>query len=431
VCTLAMSVLLLALLSSFLHLGGRAAMAEVNGEGAILLQTGTGIRKTPQVSVLRRQLEQTAQEGEPCGGSACAAGLQCQCLALNRGLHVCTRSGLLDPPASAKRFERHGLHCEARLPSGARPMAPPPLVSTAGVVVDPRGEEQSEELRLWAQGHGKGFYSQYVLVHDPSDVLLGVPVLAGPDVPSKDVEAAAATIRHLLLEAAVSNTTLRGLARWGVRMLIAGPENDDDHEDSWLSHPEVSKRFTTGLGGGSPLFPSTGIRAGEEQALLVEEIFHTIQYCAMEPRLVCQYRKAYKHAMEKGLYTTDGSAHEVDGEPVPTVQADEYFAMALHRWLGSTLEENEYKVSGNRAHKTGRQNLQEKDVKAFCLLSTLFRADDPWNPEPQSKPWSKHKNQAMDRVAVAESCRPVLEELGEGCPGEGVSWPDRRPRIIP
>lgn len=56
------------------------------------------------------------------------------------------------------------------------------------------------------------------------------------------------------------------------------------------------------------------------------------------------YHKAYQHAMQLHLYTTDGSASEVDGEPVPTVQADEYLAMALHRWFGSRDGKNEYKV---------------------------------------------------------------------------------------
>lgn len=56
------------------------------------------------------------------------------------------------------------------------------------------------------------------------------------------------------------------------------------------------------------------------------------------------YHKAYQHAMQLHLYTTDGSASEVDGEPVPTVQADEYLAMALHRWFGSSDGKNEYKV---------------------------------------------------------------------------------------
>lgn len=420
-------MLLTALLSSFALLRSWAAL--VNGEVSRHPSETTGLIQ--KSSPMRRHLDQAAQEGEPCGSSACAAGLQCQCLALNRGLHVCTKARLFDPPASAKRFERQGLHCEARLPSGARPMAPPPLVPLEGAIVDPRGAEQPAELRQWAQEYGKGFYSQYVLVHDPSDALLGVPVLAGPDVKSETVKAAAATIQHLLLESTVSNATLRDLVRWGVRLLISAPESEKEAQDAWLSHPEVSRRFTTGLGGGSPWFPSTGIQAGEDQATLVEEMFHTIQYCAMEPRLVCMYRKSYKDAMEKGLYTTDNSGSEVDGEPVPTVQADEYFAMALHRWLGSTLAEDEYKVSGNRAHKTGRQSLQERDLNAFCLLSTLFRADDTWNPEPLKKPWKNHKNEAMDRVAVAKTCRPVLEELREGCPAEGVSWPDRRPRIIP
>lgn len=56
------------------------------------------------------------------------------------------------------------------------------------------------------------------------------------------------------------------------------------------------------------------------------------------------YHKAYQHAMLERLYTNDGSADEIDGEPVPTLQADEYLAMAMHRWFGSQDGANEYKA---------------------------------------------------------------------------------------
>ena len=95
---------------------------------------------------------------------------------------------------------------------------------------------------------------------------------------------AAKTLRHILLHA-VSNETLASLAHTGVRVLIAGPESEDeDAEDPWLRHPECSKHFTTGLGGGSPLFPSTGVYQDESQVTLVEELFHTIQYLRLKDR---------------------------------------------------------------------------------------------------------------------------------------------------
>ena len=56
---------------------------------------------------------------------------------------------------------------------------------------------------------------------------------------------------------------------------IQGEENDEN--DPWLKHPECSKHFTTGLGGGSPLFPSTGLYQDERQVTLVEELLHNIQ----------------------------------------------------------------------------------------------------------------------------------------------------------
>ena len=60
--------------------------------------------------------------------------------------------GFLAPPPVAQRWERQGLSCDVRLPQGARPMAPPPVVGL-GAVVDPREEP---ELRTWAQEVGQG-----------------------------------------------------------------------------------------------------------------------------------------------------------------------------------------------------------------------------------------------------------------------------------
>lgn len=62
------------------------------------------------------------------------------------------------------------------------------------------------------------------------------------------------------------------------------------------------------------------------------------------------YHKAYQQAMEQQLYTTDDSGSEVDGEPVPTLQADEYLAMAMHRWFGSGDGSEEYKAQRWERH---------------------------------------------------------------------------------
>lgn len=201
-----------------------------------------------------------------------------------------------------------------------------------------------------------GFYSQYSLLH--RDPKLGVALLAGPDVAVDYFEEVAETLGHVLL-AAVSNETLSRLAHQGVRFLIAGPREED-----WQRHPEVTRDFLTGLGGGAPWFPSTGVHEGESQVQVLEELFHTIQYCVLSPRQVCMYHKAYKEVMEDGeLYTTDGSGPEVDGEPVPTLQADEYMAMALHRWFGRGDGQEEYAVEGNTAQSTGREKLRQKEQR--------------------------------------------------------------------
>ena len=71
-----------------------------------------------------------------------------------------------------------------------------------------------------------GFYSQYLLIHHPEDQLLGVPLLAGPDVSPDYFHRAARTLRHILLDA-LSSDTLSSLAHTGVRVLIAGPEGGD------------------------------------------------------------------------------------------------------------------------------------------------------------------------------------------------------------
>lgn len=380
-------------------------------------------------------------EGSICGGGVhaqCAKHLQCRCFVPNRGLHLCLKPEwpLFSTLHNAKRgrhWERRGLHCAPHLPNGAVAMEPPPLIMTQGQVIDPRTFPESEELQRWATGAGSSFYSQYILVSPEPiasefqrggyllqhrGVLQGVPIIAGDDVPEKVVKSAADTIRYLLLEAAVSKDLLQKLSSAGVRILLGG-----NFPGAWQKHPEVFRQFETGLGGGAPWFPSTGIRAEEPQNILAEELFHTIQYTVMTPRQVCQYHNAYASALAAGLYTTDGSGNEIDGEPVPTVQADEYLAMVLQRWLGSGDAHDEYVVPGNNAEATGRQHLKSKDIRGFCLISQYFRSDDAWNPDPYAEPWRRFPNMPVDRAEVSSLCPSVLEELANGCPSAALQFP--------
>jgi hypothetical protein len=387
-------------------------------------------------------LEQTKQqrEGTVCSGPSslqCQKGLVCTCLALNRGLFVCMKPGLLTPPKFALSYERQGLSCEVHRVPGTVVMKPPPPFNSKGNIIDPTFEPVSPlMLRDWSRSPdgGNGYYTQYtqIVSKDGSD---GVPILAPNDVPVDLVSQAKDIVQNMLVKAARSKDMLHDLSKNNIRVLLSHHNlntEDDDSDDcclSWTKHPEVKKRFKTGLGGGAPWFPSTGIE-DDEVNLLIEELFHTIEYTAMSPRLVCMYRKAYKNAMEKKLYLNDGSANEIDGEPVPTVQADEYLAMALHRWFGSNNDSSEYLVPAFDADKglNGREILLQYDPFAFCILSVLFSADDPWRPKsskltnPAGFP-RKHYEKGFQRK-IDETCRPVLKELGLGCPANGVTFPN-------
>merc|ERR1712216_575247 len=181
---------------------------------------------------------------------------------------------------------------------------------------------------------------------------------------------------HLVLHATTNPKQMMDtLAAANVRVVISGAKTNNPKK-AWVGNPEVTHSFVDGLGGGAPWFPTTGIqlsdmclskRKGRKQTnLLVEELFHTIQYTMLTPRQVCLYHKAYAVAVEHGLYRPDtGIPEEGNGEPVPTVQADEYLAEALHGWMGVDTRP-EYMVSkGNDAESTGRMQLQARDPVAF------------------------------------------------------------------
>jgi hypothetical protein len=327
---------------------------------------------------------------------------------------------LLSIPTWAHKWQRQGLVCNPKLPAGAEVMEAPPVVDSLNEILDPRAADDTK-LREWAQGPALGYYSQYAVVRSSGKKLEGVPVLAGNDVSKKKFKEFTSAARHLLVDAAKNASMLTSLARHGVRILVAGTRRG-----AWRRHPEVKTHFDTGLGGGAPWFPSTGIQADEESNSLLEEIFHTIQYVVMKPRDVCMYHKAYADAVVKKLYTTDGSGPEDGGEPVPTVQADEYFAMALQRWLGSGEGLKEYRVRGNSDKprmETGRERLRKLDPQAFCLLAKEFRSDDTWNPRPLAKPWKNNPNRAMNIEEVAGFCEPILATLAKGCPVPDLNWP--------
>jgi len=129
------------------------------------------------------------------------------------------------------------------------------------------------------------------------------------------------------------------------------------------------QRFKEGFGGAAPWFPTTGVALGDfcrsndphPINQLVEEFFHTIQYSIMSPRQVCLYHKAYNVAVKAGLMRWDRDLKNLD-EPVPTLQADEYMASALHAWLGyNTGRSGEYKATrGNVEALSGREQMRRE-----------------------------------------------------------------------
>mmetsp|Transcript_9188 Transcript_9188/g.24082 ORF Transcript_9188/g.24082 Transcript_9188/m.24082 type:complete len:506 (-) Transcript_9188:73-1590(-) len=347
----------------------------------------------------------TLELGHRCDSDhQCSKGLECRCVALNRGLRTCAAipgSALNQTSVAKSAWERQGLTCEPRLPIGAVPMTtPPPSLRTDGVV-NPT-EQTSPQLRAWSALYP--WYKQYGSAYLEENPAVCVPVLAGDDVGRGVVEDVVSVVSHLVIQS-LRPEVFQQLAKANVRVLVAASAH------KWLNHPEVKHDFESGLGGGAPWFPSTGI-AADELENLPEELLHTIQYVAMPPRFVCMYHRAYDLAFTSGLYTTDHSGEEVDGEPVPTLQADEYVAMALNRWLGLGHARDEYTVA------PGRASLLASDSAAFCLLAQYFDSLDPWSlpGRPPNEP-----------VPIPPSCEQTLAELAKGCPVAGLTWPYLEP----
>jgi hypothetical protein len=424
VCTLHATTLVGALLGGSVL--GIALQKNAHEEDVSFLQIHVNASSTAKTQTSPKM---QLSSGEACGTSlrgsegVCNTGLSCLCLALNRGLHTCMQQDLLAIPKLAHQWQRRGLSCESKLPDGLEVMPPPPVAASGIQLVDPRRVDDTK-LRQWALGHGRSHYTQYAVVHAPGSTSVGVPVLAGSDVSKEKLKEFVGVAEHFLRVAPRDNQALAlSLAAKGVRILVAG-----DYPGAWRKHPEVKRHFKTGLGGGAPWFPSTGVQVGEPSYSLMEELFHTIQYVSMQPHDVCMYHKAYSQAVANGLYTTDGSGPEVDGEPVPTVQADEYLAMALQRWVGvdaKDSEDKEYAVPGSskkEGSETGREYLRKLDPHAFCLISKVFRSDDTWNPDSKASPWKTNPNRGMDIDEVDKFCEPVISKLAVGCPTADLQW---------
>ena len=93
----------------------------------------------------------------------------------------------------------------------------------------------------------------------------------------------------------------------------------------WPQHPEGALAapglvWASGLGGGAPWFPTTGVEA--ETSSVIEELFHTLQYTVLPPRAVCSYYALYRAAARRRLYTPRFLEGVLDpsepAEPVPT-----------------------------------------------------------------------------------------------------------------
>lgn len=299
-------------------------------------------------------------------------------------------------------------------------MDSPPLVPTGERVVNLRKNKMFE---TWSLKYP--YYISYASVIHSEDPSVGFPILAGKDVPAQIIRKVRGLLENLIFRSARDPLKLSAsLVRGKARVLLAGRQG-------WTKHPELVAKSATGVGGGAPWFPSTGIDITEDDPVIVlEEFFHTIQYMAMSPRDVCAYHHGYQIAFESGLYTTDDSGPEYEGEPVPTLQADEYFASAFKRWFGLSLgskdELKEYKVPSSphrkvrtKEHtKTGREELRAQDPIGFCLVARMFRSDDTFTPDSRVI-----KNRAMVQADVDSICAPIVAKLLEGCPSEDVVWP--------
>eukprot|EP00414_Alexandrium_minutum_P001092 CAMPEP_0113822136 /NCGR_PEP_ID=MMETSP0328-20130328/2089_1 /TAXON_ID=39455 /ORGANISM="Alexandrium minutum" /LENGTH=416 /DNA_ID=CAMNT_0000790071 /DNA_START=60 /DNA_END=1305 /DNA_ORIENTATION=- /assembly_acc=CAM_ASM_000350 len=313
--------------------------------------------------------------------------------------------------------ERPGLHCAPTLPSGAVPMALAPPILPVNGTIDMTNPSSSEALRDWAtssRGGGGGAYRRYAQV---GSVL---PVLGAVGVPEVVIARAVDCVSHFLTSSARNpQRLLAELAGAGARIALA--PRTDEPSDAWRGNPEVRADFATGLGGGSRLFPTTGAQVDgscDGWFELMEELFHTIQYVAMPPTEVCLYHMAYREAVEQGRYHPE--VLEQDGEPVPTMQADEYFASAFIAWFGGAPAPKEYPVPHNGPGGTGRAALLRYDPVVFCLLARRFWANDTWTPCTTGR-LRNFPNQAVPFNQT--ECDTLLSARLASCPAWNATWP--------
>lgn len=320
--------------------------------------------------------------------------------------------------------ERTGLHCQPTLPRGAVPAAMAPPIYHLKGVVDLHGPACPSALQRWATHAkgGAGFYRFYSVAAG------SLPLLAAPGLTEQRLLVAASLLEGLLVESAREpQRLLPALASAGVRVALVARDADDPAR-AWRSNPEVLRDFATGLGGASRLFPTVGAQLDgtcSSWIELLEEVFHTVQYVVLTPREVCLYHLAYGEAVTAGRYRPEEL--EEGGEPVPTLQADEYFAAAFISWMGQTLNLEEYSVAGNGPTGTGREHLLVADPFAFCLLSNIFLANSSWTPCDDG-PLRDFPNRPVEYDA--EWCSKLLLSKIHQCPNTLTTWPEARRRNI-
>lgn len=342
----------------------------------------------------------------------CAAGLECACLVLSRGLYTCQSKVSIDAAAWEMKRERKGLKCVAPKAKGADAMKMhPPMFASGDKIVS----SSDPQLKPWAMSKdgGAGFYKHYMNMYLGDDAKRGVVLLTGGDVNPSALKRLYSTLSGFVHSFRHPTEVMNALAKRGpFKYVLKGNK-------PWRSHPEISEHFATGLGGASQQFPSIGCEAADPPADKMEEFFHTVQYTMMSPRQICMYHRAYENSVKHGQYHPEDL--EYHGEPVPTTQADEYLAAAMRVWFGWSGAE-EYSVTRITRSVQNlfqiRKELSKEDINAFCILNMFF---DPMKTWPMPK-LSVH-TAAVDLSPYTRQCGKVLRDLGSSCPQEGLSWP--------
>ena len=147
-------------------------------------------------------------------------------------------------------------------------------------------------------------------------------------------------------------------------------------------------------------------------------MFHTIQYVVLQKDDICLYYQAYQRALIKKLYRPvflePVDVPREPAEPVPTSQADEYYAMAMLRWFGiSSGFPGEYNVPGGSASRSARQALFDTDPNAYCLLRLLFKPEVAPLQAAGAMPTSD--NRTTESATAAHVCAAALTSMRISC----------------